>query len=376
MAEEIAAENKKKMLEGYSKEKREEKASSVQMDGGYEKPKPHTSPTHTREQVAKLSGVGTGTVARYDAVMKSDDEELGRRNLSPIQRIAVAEKYRPIYEKQARENKQATGGDRRSENFKNNQGSQNSSKVENKIDVRAKLAETANVSTDTYSKGKKILDSDNNEVKNAVLSGDMSINAGYNKIRESEKKKENIKKESTNAGTQQIKPSLPLQSKSQISDETNIRQRGDIGGSVNKIGKRIKELERIYGVRAGSNNMPGSTVGEKISFTQEDLAKKMGMDVRTLQNYKLLSDMIPELEDLIDTGIVTKTTALAMMRNLAEDLQDEDSKLRALISNNFGRRKNDPSKDRKALETYVSVRGYKQGRSEKEKKDQYGLFNT
>ena len=105
--------------------------------------------------------------------------------------------------------------------------------------------------------------------------------------------------------------------------ETNIRQRGDIGGSVNKIGKRIKELERIYGVRAGSNNMPGSTVGEKISFTQEDLAKKMGMDVRTLQNYKLLSDMIPELEDLMDTGIVTKTTALAMMRNLSEDEQED-----------------------------------------------------
>ncbi len=44
-----------------------------------------------------------------------------------------------------------------------------------------------------------------------------------------------------------------------------------------------------------------------------------------------------------------------------EDLQDENSKLRALISNNFGRRKNDPAKDRKALETYVSLRGYKQG---------------
>lgn len=44
-----------------------------------------------------------------------------------------------------------------------------------------------------------------------------------------------------------------------------------------------------------------------------------------------------------------------------DDLQDENSKLRALISNNFGRRKNDPAKDRKALETYVSLRGYKQG---------------
>ena len=32
------------------------------------------------------------------------DIQLGRRNLSPIQRIVVAEKYRPIYEKQAKEN--------------------------------------------------------------------------------------------------------------------------------------------------------------------------------------------------------------------------------------------------------------------------------
>lgn len=32
-----------------------------------------------------------------------------------------------------------------------------------------------------------------------------------------------------------------------------------------------------------------------------------------------------------------------------------------MISNNFGRRKNDPAKERKALETYVFLRGYKQG---------------
>lgn len=44
-----------------------------------------------------------------------------------------------------------------------------------------------------------------------------------------------------------------------------------------------------------------------------------------------------------------------------EDLQDENSKLRALISNNFGRRKNDPVKDRKALATYVELKGYKHG---------------
>ena len=105
------------------------------------------------------------------------DIQLGRRNLSPIQRITITEKYRPIYEKQARENQSKAG---QNYGIGNEKLSQNSSKAispEQKIDVRAKLAETAGVSTDTYSKGKKILDSGNEEVKEKVLSGEMSINA-------------------------------------------------------------------------------------------------------------------------------------------------------------------------------------------------------
>ena len=142
------------------------------------------------------------------------DIQLGRRNLSPIQRIAIAEKYRSIYEKQARAN-QLSG-------LKQNQNtvSQNSSKRTDPIDVRAKLAETAGVSTDTYSKGKKILESNNEEVKNAVLSGEMSINAGYNKIRE----KNNVNAEDSNVTTSstlpQIQKAQPI--KSQVSEE--VRQ--------------------------------------------------------------------------------------------------------------------------------------------------------
>ena len=103
--------------------------------------------------------------------------------------------------------------------------------------------------------------------------------------------------------------------------ETNIRQRGDVGGSAKKVGKRIKELERIYGIERG-NNQYGY---EKNSHpkTQEQLAVDMNMDVRTLQNYKMMAEMIPELEDLMDTGIVTKTTALAMMKNLSPKEQEE-----------------------------------------------------
>ena len=97
------------------------------------------------------------------------DIQLGRRNLSPIQRIAVTEKYRPIYERQALANKQAAMQEARKNNEKNKseQFSENSSTTvnDNKIDVRAKLAKIAGVSTNTYSKGKKILDSDNEGVK-------------------------------------------------------------------------------------------------------------------------------------------------------------------------------------------------------------------
>ena len=83
--------------------------------------------------------------------------------------------------------------------------------------------------------------------------------------------------------------------------ESNLRQRGDIGGSAKKTGKRIKELERIYGSKVG---IPKNS--EKISelSAQEKIAQKMDMDVRTLRNYKMLADMIPELDELVDTGVV------------------------------------------------------------------------
>lgn len=109
--------------------------------------------------------------------------QLGRRNLSPIQRIAVAEKYRPIYEKQAKENLVNAGKMFGIGKEKDEKPSQNSATTVDKIDVRAKLAKTAGVSTDTYSKGKKILDSDNEKLKKETLSGEKSINAAYKELK-------------------------------------------------------------------------------------------------------------------------------------------------------------------------------------------------
>ena len=102
--------------------------------------------------------------------------------------------------------------------------------------------------------------------------------------------------------------------------ETNIRQRGDIGGSAKKVGLRIKELERIYGVREGR---PEKLPNYSVVKSQSDLAAEFGISVDTLQNYKTLTEMIPELEDLLDTGIVTNTTALSLIRQLSPEEQEK-----------------------------------------------------
>lgn len=84
----------------------------------------------------------------------------------------------------------------------------------------------------------------------------------------------------------------------------------------------------MYGIQNGSTSFQGNQYevvtnkSEAPKKTQEQLAAQMGISVDTLQNYKLLAEMIPELSDLVDTGIVTKTTALAIMKELSEEDQE------------------------------------------------------
>lgn len=55
------------------------------------------------------------------------------------------------------------------------------SKPDNRVNT--KLAEVAGVGKETYRMGTKILNSDNEKLKQEVLSGEKSINAGYKEWR-------------------------------------------------------------------------------------------------------------------------------------------------------------------------------------------------
>ena len=120
------------------------------------------------------------------------DIQLGRRNLSPIQRIAVAEKYRPIYEKQAKENQSEYHGNQYDQ--KNGltvnlpQVQKNKSKSERNPTTDKKLSDIAGVSEKTYRMGTKVLNSDNEDIKQRVLSGETSISAGYKELQNKKQK--------------------------------------------------------------------------------------------------------------------------------------------------------------------------------------------
>lgn len=143
--------------------------------------------------------------SKEDVIKWMLENQLARRNLQTIQRIAIAEKYRPIFEKQAKERQSEYHGnqyDKKREVPQNFVEVQNRKKQDN--ETNAKLAKMADVNRETYRQAKRVLDSDNEEVKRRVLSGKTSISAGYRELRNNSNENSVPKKEEKNTPEQRI----------------------------------------------------------------------------------------------------------------------------------------------------------------------------
>ena len=118
-------------------------------------------------------------------------QQLGRRNLTPIQRISISEKYRPFCEKEARENQSKAGkeyGNGGTKLTANLPQASNEDKKERNPTTDKKLSDMADVSERTYRMGVKILNSGNEELIERTLKGEKSINKAYNELKASQKK--------------------------------------------------------------------------------------------------------------------------------------------------------------------------------------------
>lgn len=112
------------------------------------------------------------------------DIQLGRRNLTPIQRIAVFEKRREYYERKAKE--KIIEGGRKGGLISPNKPTpnlveaSNNNRTEN--ETNSKLAKLAGVGKETYRMGVKILESNDEDLKQRVLSGETAISARYKEL--------------------------------------------------------------------------------------------------------------------------------------------------------------------------------------------------
>lgn len=121
-----------------------------------------------------------------DVVMWMLRAQLGRRNLEPLQRVQIVDKFRPLYQKKAKANQVNAGGDKKSENYKKSVTANLPQAVEEKKrnpTVDKQLSEIAGVSERTYRMGKQLIDSGNKELIEAVNSKKKSISGAYKELK-------------------------------------------------------------------------------------------------------------------------------------------------------------------------------------------------
>jgi hypothetical protein len=143
---------------------------------------------HNRYQIAFKHGLEYKTI---DKEFKDESQvkewminnQFGRRNLSNYQRSVLALELESVFSKRAKE-KQKEGG-----------GAVHQISDKAVINTKKEIAKVANVSHDTISKVKQIQTNSSDEVKEKLISGDMSINQAYQEIKKqkAEAYKEKIK---------------------------------------------------------------------------------------------------------------------------------------------------------------------------------------
>jgi hypothetical protein len=150
---------------------------------------------HNRYQIAFKHGLEYKTI---DKEFKDESEvkewminnQFGRRNLSNYQRSVLALELESVFSQRAKENLKVSG-----ENFGKGLPMLANPIEIKPIDTRKELSKIANVSHGTLDKVKQIQTNSSDEVKEKLISGDMSINQAYQEIKKqkAEAYKEKIK---------------------------------------------------------------------------------------------------------------------------------------------------------------------------------------
>lgn len=141
---------------------------------------------HNRYKILKKNNIKWNNWCDYKILYETDlptredvkrwmlEQQLGRRNLTETERYKIVQKFKSIFEKKAKDN-QSSGG----------KGLTNLSKV----NTRKEMAKAVGVSEGTYQKMDKVMQSDNEELKQKLEKKEISIDKAYKEIKTKEQKK-------------------------------------------------------------------------------------------------------------------------------------------------------------------------------------------
>ena len=142
---------------------------------------------HNRYKILKKNNIKWNAWCDYKILYEKDletrddvkcwmlEQQLGRRNLSDAEKYEIVQRFKGLFTKQAKEN-QSSGG----------KGLTNLSKV----NTRKEMAKATGVSEGTYQKLDKIMQSDNEDVKQQLREKKISVDKAYREIKDPVPKKQ------------------------------------------------------------------------------------------------------------------------------------------------------------------------------------------
>lgn len=280
---------------------------------------------HNRYSICKKHNiepiVGTLAYETKEEVMKwMLDIQLGRRNLSPIQRIAVAEKYRPIYEKQAKERQAEYHGNQYDKKNIKSGLTENLPQVQKERNPTTDkyLSDIADVSEKTYRMGAKILNSDNEDLKQRVLSGKTAISTGYKELI-GKKENKNIEDVTVPTTVQSTVTSPPISLSKELSKplvENGVillEEKTDDDKMMNDIARRMKsgqadlskisnesELNNIKEIISTNINSAIAYVRSNLNFDEFNTSDLQRLREIIYEATNKMENLMKDMEELVN----------------------------------------------------------------------------
>lgn len=183
--------------------------------------------------------------------------QFGRRNLTPVQRIAVAKKYEDKLKEKAKENQ----GNRNDLLSKRTESADNS-------ETRQEIARLANVGTGTLARYDVVMKSEDEDTKKQMLKNQISPDKAYKEVR----------------------PPIANVNNTHIKSEEKLKTKTCIK----------------CGLKNGEKQCDNRT-----ALSLDQIAEQLGIDQRSYANYKKLTTLIPEIQDLIQNDTISPSVASA-----------------------------------------------------------------